>query len=177
MKAKIQELRESKYFMLMRDTFRQMTGLDIWLDDLDGDDPKSADDLASEYYQLLVKDEKLNEQIQHSHQEMRDSTHGKKVKYGNGVTGLIHFLVPIHHMGEEAAYLRCGGIRDSYRGVLKFINFSKDLRDEGYDEDTIDTLKAAFDKLPTLHGEDLAEAVDWVADRAAVLESQLEELA
>lgn len=176
MKERIQKLRDSEDFTLVKKAFKGMTGLDIWLDDLDQDDPKTADELASDYYHFLTKDDKFREKCELSHQAMRDSAHGKNVKFADGVTGLIHFLVPLHLDGEEVAFLRCGGFRDSYRGVLKFMNFSEELREQGYDEKAIHGLKEAFDKLPKLHGEDLAEAVDWIAERASKLEEKLKDL-
>ncbi len=176
-KELVDKVRTSKKFELMQKAFKRMTGLEIWLDYRDADDPRSVDELAGDYYKTLTKDDQLKKRIEISHQSMRDSVHNQSVKYTEGLTGLIHFLVPIHDQdGEEIGYLRCGGIRDTYRGVLKFMNFVQELREDGYDEESIKELENSFKKLPKLHGEDLALAVDWVAARADEIDKSLARL-
>jgi len=170
----LETIRESKHFKLLCDTFKRMTELDLWLDSIDKDDPRSSEDLSNDYYSILTKELDLKEQCELSHQTMRDATKGTHVKYATGISGLIHFLVPIKLNNEEIGYLRCGGIRDSYRGVLKFMNFSQDLKDQKHDEEKILKLEQAFKKIPNLHGEDLAEASTWLAERAHEIEKEIE---
>ncbi len=170
----LEKIRQSKDFKLLRDTFKRMTELDLWLDSIDKDDPQSSEDLSNEYYSILTKELNLKDQCELSHQEMRDATKGTTVKYATGISGLIHFLIPIHNKKEEIGYLRCGGIRDSYRGVLKFMNFSQDLKDAHHDDEKIQKLELAFKKIPNLHGENLAEASRWLAERAREIEKEIE---
>ena len=172
----LQSVRECKNFSLTRDTFKRMTGLDLWLDSVECDDPHTREALASEYYQTLITDPDLKSRCETSHQTMRNEVHDKKVTYSNGISGLTHILVPLHHDGETVGFLRCGGMRDSYRGVLRFMNFSDELREEGYDEAFLGELEAAFKKLPNLHGDDLAEAVEWLLERASDIEKSMESL-
>ncbi len=47
-------IRSSEHFKLMCETFKRMTELDLWLDSVDSDDPRSSEDLSSEYYSLGV---------------------------------------------------------------------------------------------------------------------------
>ena len=170
----LRKIRESKDFTLLRETFKRMTELDLWLDSIDRDDPRSSEELSDDYYSILTKELNLKDQCELSHQEMRDATKGTTVKYATGISGLIHFLVPIHSRGEEIGYLRCGGIRDTYRGVLKFMNFSQELKDAHHDEEKIQKLELAFKQIPNLHGEDLAEASTWLAERAREIEKEIE---
>lgn len=172
----LNQVRQSLKFKTMCEKFKRMTELNLWLDSLEADDPRSTDEIASDYYSIMLKDDTLKDRCESSHQTMRDSAHNKTVKYADGISGLIHFLVPIHAAGQEIGFLRCGGVRDSYRGVLKFMNFSQELREEGFEEEMITELAAAFQKLPNLHGEDLAEAVDWLAARAAEIDKAIERL-
>ena len=145
----LDNIRNSEHFKLMCGTFKRMTELDLWLDSVDKDDPRSSEELSSDYYNILVKDLDLKEQCEISHQSMRDATNGKHVKYASGISGLIHFLVPVHQGDEEIGYLRCGGIKDTYRGVLKFMNFSRELKDEKHDEEKLQKLEEAFKKTAT----------------------------
>ena len=98
------------------------------------------------------------------------------VKYATGISGLIHFLVPIHLDQQEIGYLRCGGMKDAYRGVLKFMTFSQELKESHHDEEKIKELEEAFKKIPNIHGEDLAEASVWLAARAKDIEAEIEKL-
>jgi len=175
-KSLLELVREGEKFRLMRETFKRMTDLDLWLDAIDSDDPRSSDELVTDYYNCMLNDAKLKERCEVSHQSMRDAAHDKTVKYADGISGLIHFLVPIHDGEAEIGFLRCGGIRDSYRGVLKFMNFAQDLREDGYDEQTISRLEKAFNKLPKLHGENLAEAVYWISSRAAEIDEDIQNI-
>ena len=172
----LQSVRDCKNFALTRDTFNRMTGLDLWLDSVESDDPHTREALASDYYQTLITDAELKERCESSHQTMRNEVHDKKVTYSNGISGLTHILVPIHHNGDTIGFFRCGGMRDSYRGVLRFMNFSEELREEGYDEAFLKDLEAAFRKLPNLHGDDLAEAVEWLLERAREIELSMNTL-
>ncbi len=172
----LQQVRESEHFRVLCEAFKRMTELNLWLDSVDQDDPRSMDDLSSEYYSILSKELGLKEQLEISHQSMRDSTHGRHVKYAQGISGLIHFLVPIHFEDKVIGFLRCGGVKDAYRGVLKFMNFSQELKDKDYDVERIAELEAAFKKIPNLHGEDLAEATSWLSLRAKEIENEIAEI-
>jgi len=170
----LKQVRESNNFKLTRDTFKRMTGLNLWLDSTDADDPHADTKIASEYYATLIQDDTLRERCENSHQTMRDEVHGKNVKFSNGISGLTHILVPINHKDQTIGFLRCGGMRDTYRGVLKFMNFSEDLREEGYDDDTLKALEKSFKKLPNLHGEHLTEAIEWLTERASEIETSMD---
>lgn len=172
----LQRIRESEHFRVLCEAFKRMTELDLWLDSLDQDDPRSKDELSSEYYSILSRELGLRDQLEVSHQTMRESVHDKHIKYAEGITGLIHFLVPIHDGDKEIGFLRCGGVKDAYRGVLKFMNFSQELKDQDCDADKIAELEAAFKKIPNLHGEDLAEATSWLAARAKEIEKEISEI-
>lgn len=172
----LEQIRESEHFKVLCGAFKRMTELDLWLDSVDEDDPRSMDEFSSDYYSILSKKLGLKDQLDVSHQTMRESTHGKHVKYAEGITGLIHFLVPVHDGEREIGFLRCGGMRDAYRGVLKFMNFSQELKDQDYDTEKISELEVAFKKIPNLHGEDLAEATSWLADRAKEIDKEISEI-
>lgn len=172
----LNHIRQSNHFKLLCETFKRMTELDLWLDSIDHDDPRSSEELSNSYYSILTEELNLKEQCELSHQEMRDASQGKHVKYATGISGLIHFLIPVRIEKREVGYLRCGGIRDSYRGVLKFMNFSQELKESHHDEDKITKLEEAFKKIPNLHGEDLAEASTWLAERAVEIEQEIENL-
>jgi len=175
-KEVLQQIRESEHFKVLCEAFKRKSELDLWLDALDEDDPRSTDELASEYYSILSDKLGLKEKLEGSHQTMRDASSEKHVKYVEGISGLIHFLVPVHDGEKEIGFLRCGGMRDTYRGVLKFMNFSQELKDQNYDADKISELEAAFKKIPNLHGEDLAEATSWLAERAKEIDGKIEAL-
>lgn len=172
----LQQIRGSEHFRVLCEGFKRMTELDLWLDSVDQDDPRSMDELSSEYYSILSNELGLRDKLEVSHQSMRDSTHGKHVKYAQGITGLIHFLVPIHNGEQVIGFLRCGGVKDAYRGTLKFMNFSQELKDQDYDVKRIAELEAAFKKIPNLHGEDLAEATSWLSIRAKEIENEIAEI-
>ncbi len=172
----LQKIRESEHFKVLCRAFKRMTELDLWLDSLEQDDPRSLDELSSDYYQILSRELDLKEELEASHQSMRDSTEGKHVKYAHGISGLIHFLVPVHDGDREIGFLRCGGMRDAYRGVLKFMNFSEELKGQEHDAEKIAELEAAFKKIPNLHGEDLAEATSWLAKRAVEIDKEISEI-
>jgi hypothetical protein len=172
----LQQIRESEHFKVLSEAFKRMTQLDLWLDAMDEDDPRSIDELSGEYYSILAKDLGLKEQLQVSHQTMRESTEGKHVKYAHGISGLIHFLVPVHDGEKEIGFLRCGGMKDAYRGVLKFMNFSEELKNKNYNAEKLAELEAAFKKIPNLHGEDLAEATAWLASRAKEIDKEISEI-
>ncbi len=172
----LQQIRESEHFRVLSEAFKRMTELDLWLDSVDEDDPRSMDELSSDYYSILTKKLGLKDQLDVSHQTMRESTHGKHVKYAEGISGLIHFLVPVHDGEREIGFIRCGGMKDAYRGVLKFMNFSQELKDQDHDAAKIAELDAAFKKIPNLHGEDLAEATGWLAQRAKEIDKEITEI-
>ena len=172
----LQQIRESEHFRVLSEAFKRMTELDLWLDSVDQDDPRSMDELSGEYYSILSKELGLKDQLEVSHQSMRESTLGKHVKYAEGISGLIHFLVPIHSGEREIGFLRCGGLKDAYRGVLKFMNFSQELKDQDVDIEKIVELEAAFKNIPNLHGEDLAEATSWLAHRAKEIDKEITEI-
>ncbi|MGJ8654935.1 MAG: hypothetical protein ACSHX6_00685 [Akkermansiaceae bacterium] len=172
----LNQIRESEHFRVLCEAFKRMTELDLWLDSLDEDDPRSMDELSSDYYSILTKKLGLKDQLDVSHQTMREATSGKHVKYAEGISGLIHFLVPVHNGEQEIGFLRCGGMRDTYRGVLKFMNFSQELKDQDHDADKIAELELAFKKIPNIHGEDLAEATAWLADRAKEIDKEITEI-
>jgi ligand-binding sensor protein len=134
------------------------------------------DELSSDYYSILTKKLGLKEQLDVSHQTMRDSTQGKHVKYAEGISGLIHFLVPVHDGDREIGFIRCGGMKDAYRGMLKFMNFSQELKDQDHDEEKIAELESAFKNIPNLHGENLAEATSWLAQRAKEIDKEITEI-
>jgi len=84
----LENIRGSEHFKLMCDTFKRMTELDLWLDSIDHDDPRSSEQLSTDYYSILVKDLNLKEQCELSHQSMRwcrfISTIKKSVTYAAG---------------------------------------------------------------------------------------------
>jgi hypothetical protein len=172
----LEQIRESEHFRVLCEAFKRMTELDLWLDSMDQDDPRSLEDLSSDYYTILAKKLGLQEQLDVSHQSMRDSSHGMHVKYVEGISGLIHFLIPVHNGEKEIGFLRCGGMRDTYRGVLKFMNFSQELKDQDHDEAKIAELEEAFRKIPNIHGEDLAEVTSWLANRAKEIDKEISEI-
>lgn len=172
----LNQIRESEHFRVLSEAFKRMTELDLWLDALDEDDPRSMDELSGKYYSILANELGLKDQLDVSHQTMRDSTQGNQVKYAHGISGLIHFLVPVHSGENVIGFLRCGGMKDAYRGVLKFMNFSQELKDKECGEEKLAELEAAFKKIPNLHGEDLAEATAWLANRAKEIDKEISEI-
>jgi hypothetical protein len=45
----LQQIRESEHFRVLSEAFKRMTELDLWLDSVDQDDPRSMDELSGEY--------------------------------------------------------------------------------------------------------------------------------
>lgn len=173
----LEQIRKSKKFQLMRESFKRRTEINLLLDSVNEDDPESTSaDHRSEFYNTLLNNEKLAKQCIRSHQAMREAVDDKTVKYSTGITGLIHLIVPIHLHGETVAYLRAGGFRNSFDGLKKFLDFKRDLREDGFSEELISELEDGFNKLPNLFGEDLADAADWLSERASEIDNALERL-
>ncbi|MFT5904437.1 MAG: hypothetical protein ACI9E1_000011 [Cryomorphaceae bacterium] len=175
-KTIIEAVRISGQFKTLCETFKNRTDLDLWLDSKDSDDPRSNEEMSNDYYTILTKDLDMEEECEVSHQSMRDASHGKQIKYAEDISGLIHFLVPIHSGDEEIGFLRCGGIKDAYRGVKKLIDFTNELHQKNADGAKIVALEAAYKQIPNLYGEDLAEAVNWLADQAVEIEKLVSNL-
>lgn len=154
------DLQESGEYNQIKNVFRQLTGLSVWVDSLEQKEVTQCP-LSSTCFKILSQTKAISE-CQKCLESSKLDSHRNGVTINLCPSGYLHLCVDLKLQNRTVGYLNCGGDRRSRQSSERFSEFERYLNSLGVNQASLLNLKSEFEDKSAISYEDLTRDLDFL---------------